>query len=121
MLATPHACTFDSPAAVDALGLCYYAGFAFLTPAGQAMGTLCVIDRQPRFLEPEKAVLLRELADVALWLPDLQATLATSSAPALALWSDVYAAISASLNRLNTLAKLRKGEDSADTSAALNY
>lgn len=114
-------CALIDPAAVDALGLRFYAGFPLLTPAGEAVGTLCVIDRQPRFLEPEEAVLLRELANVALRLLDLQAALATSAAPAPALWPTVYAAIAASISRLDALAELRKSEETADTPAALNY
>lgn len=114
-------CALIDPAAVDALGLRFYAGFPLLTAAGQAVGTLCVIDRQPRFLEPEEAVLLRELADVALRPLDLQAALATMVAPALELWPTVYVAIAASISRLDTLAELRKFEETPDTPAALNY
>ena len=114
-------CTLIDSTAVGDLGLRFYAGFPLLTAAGQAVGTLCVIDRQPRFLEPEEAVLLRELADVAVRLLDLQVALATSLAPAPALWPDIYGAIADSINRLDTLAELRKGEDSGDSPAALNY
>jgi hypothetical protein len=114
-------CTLIDPAAVMSLGLRFYAGYPLLTTAGEAVGTLCVIDREPRFLEPEEAVLLRELADVALLLLDLQAALATSSAPAPDLWPTIYVAIADSINRLDTLAELRKWEDSGDTPAALNY
>ena len=114
-------CTLIDPTAVDALGLRFYAGFPLLTAAGHAMGTLCVIDRQPRFLEPEEAVLLRELANVAVRLLDLQVALAASAAPAPALWPDINNAIGASITRLDTLAELRKWEDSGDTPAALNY
>ena len=114
-------CTLIDPTAVDALGLRFYAGFPLLTPAGEAVGTLCVIDRQPRFLEPEEAVLLRELADVALRLLNLQVALAASPAPAPALWPALHLAIADSIGRLDTLAELRKGEAAPDTPAALNY
>lgn len=114
-------CTLIDPTAVDALGLRFYAGFQLLNPAGEAVGTLCVIDRQPRFLEPEEAMLLRELADVAMRLLDLQVALARTTAALPALWADIYAAIAGSIGRLDTLAELRKGEDTSDTPAALNY
>ena len=114
-------CALIDPAAVDALGLRFYAGFPLLTAAGEAVGTLCVIDRQPRFLEPEEAVLLRELADVALRLLDLQIAAAASPAPAPELWPTLYVAIADSLGRLDGLAELRKEEPAPDTPAALNY
>ena len=114
-------CSLIDPSAVSALGLRFYAGFPLTTDAGEAVGTLCVIDRQPRFLEPEEAVLLRELADVALRLLDLQAALANTTAPAPTLWADIYGPITGSIGRLDTLAELRKWEGTADTPAALNY
>ena len=114
-------CTLIDPTAVGALGLRFYAGFPLLTAAGEAVGTLCVIDRKPRFLEPEEAVLLRELADVALRLLDLQAALATRAAPAPELWPNLYLAIADSIGRLDTLAELRQWEEAPDTPAALNY
>ena len=114
-------CALIDPTAVADLGLRFYAGFPLLTASGQAVGTLCVIDRQPRFLEPEEAVLLHELADVALLLLDLQAALARTPAPAPALWATIYAAIAGSIGRLDTLAELRQWEETADTPAALNY
>jgi GAF domain-containing protein len=114
-------CSLIDPTAVAALGLRFYAGFPLLTTSGQAVGALCVIDRQPRFLEPEEAVLLRELADVALLLLDLQVALAHATAGAPALWADIYGPMAGSISRLDTLAELRKGEAAPDSPAALNY
>ncbi|WP_426061481.1 GAF domain-containing protein [Hymenobacter sp. B1770] len=114
-------CALIDPTAVDDLGLRFYAGFPMLTAAGEAVGTLCVIDREPRFLEPEEAVLLRELADVALRLLDLQVALAASPGPAPALWPAIYLAIADSIGRLDALAELRQGEPAPNNPAALNY
>jgi GAF domain-containing protein len=114
-------CTLIDPTAVAGLGLRFYAGFQLTTAAGEAVGTLCIIDRQPRFLEPEEAVLLRELADVAVRLLNLQAALANTTMAAPALWAGIYAAIAGSISRLDTLAELRKWEEAANTPAALNY
>ncbi|ALW86895.1 hypothetical protein AUC43_18510 [Hymenobacter sedentarius] len=114
-------CTLIDPTAVGDLGLRFYAGSPLHTATGEAVGTLCVIDRKPRLLAPEEAVLLRELADVALRLFDLQVALAAASAPAPALWADVYTAIGTSISRLDTLAELMQWEDAPDTPAALSY
>jgi GAF domain-containing protein len=114
-------CSLIDPSAVEALGLRFYAGFPLETPSGQAVGTLCVIDRQPRFLEPEEAVLLRELAAVAVLLLDLQAALASTTAVAPPLWADIYGPIAGSIRHLDILAEFRKLEESPDSPAALNY
>jgi GAF domain-containing protein len=114
-------CALIDPIAVAALGLRFYAGSQLTTPAGEAVGSLCVIDRQPRFLEPEEAELLSELADVASRLLDLQVALADTTTAAPALWADIHTAIAGSIGRLDTLARLRKWKEAADTPTALNY
>ncbi|WP_426060933.1 GAF domain-containing protein [Hymenobacter sp. B1770] len=114
-------CTLINATAVGELGLRFYAGSPLQTATGESVGTLCVIDRKPRLLATEEVALLRELADVAMLLLDLQAVLATTSAPALALWADIYAAIGSSISRLDTLAELLQWEDTPDTPAALAY
>jgi len=114
-------CTLIDPTAVGALGLHFYAGYPLQTAAGEAVGTLCVIDRKPRLLSSEELALLRELADVALLLLDLQAALASSTAPAPELWADLYASLAGSISRLDTLAELMQWEDTPDTPAAQAY
>lgn len=44
----------------------FYAGMPLLTPEGQALGTLCVIDRVPRTLVPEQLESLQALAHHAV-------------------------------------------------------
>ena len=114
-------CTLINPDAVGALGLRFYAGYPLQTVAGEAVGTLCIIDRKPRLLAPDEGALLRELAAVALLLLDLQVALAYSSAPSPALWADVYSSIAGSISRLDTLAELMQWEESSDTPAAQAY
>lgn len=114
-------CTLVAPTAVEALGLRFYAGYPLQTPTGEAVGTLCVIDRQPRALAYEEAELLQQLAAVALQLLDMQGALARRTESLPALWTDVYAAIANSLTRLDTLAGLAQWEESPDTPAARAY
>lgn len=43
----------------------FYAGHPLLAPGGEPVGTFCIMDTQPRALEPRQRMLLRELA---LWV-----------------------------------------------------
>ena len=53
----------DNPLATEADGIRFYAGFPLRTPTGAVLGTLCVIDREPRALSDQQLGLLRTLAD----------------------------------------------------------
>lgn len=50
----------------------YYAGSPLVTPEGEALGTLCVIDRQPRKLSELQLEGLRSLGRAALRLIELK-------------------------------------------------
>lgn len=54
-----------NPLVTGAPGIRFYAGVPLALPEGARVGTLCVIDREPRRLTPQQAVLLRQLAQVA--------------------------------------------------------
>ncbi len=52
----------DNPLVVGQPQVRFYAGAPIVTQAGHVLGTLCVIDHQPRALDPEKVRLLEALA-----------------------------------------------------------
>lgn len=55
----------DNPLVVDDPKIRFYAGCPLSVPNGSKLGTLCLIDQEPRQLSPEDAELLRDLARMA--------------------------------------------------------
>ena len=53
---------FDNPLVTSAPGIRFYAGAPLHTDTGHRLGTLCLIDRQPRSFDDTQIGLLRELA-----------------------------------------------------------
>jgi GAF domain-containing protein len=53
-------------AAVIDLGVTAYAGIPLMTPAGYAIGTLCVVDVVPREWTDDQVTLLSDLADLTM-------------------------------------------------------
>lgn len=62
----------DYPQVTGPDHLRFYAGAPMVTPAGQALGTVCVIDIKPRELSPEQLAALQALARLAVQLLELR-------------------------------------------------
>ena len=52
----------ENPLVTGDPGIRFYAGASIVTPGGDPLGTVCVIDRQPRELAPHQAEALRALS-----------------------------------------------------------
>jgi len=55
----------DNPLVTGEPNIRFYAGYPLTVPNGNKMGTLCLIDTQPRELDDEERALLRDLAGMA--------------------------------------------------------
>lgn len=58
--------TLHNPLVAGELGLRFYAGVPLTTKDGHNLGTLCVIDREPRTISLDQAAILDDLASVVM-------------------------------------------------------
>jgi GAF domain-containing protein len=56
----------DNPLVTGETGVRFYAGAPLILPSGAALGTLCLIDRRPRTLDPMELGILATLRDLAV-------------------------------------------------------
>ncbi|HEY4253744.1 MAG TPA: sensor domain-containing diguanylate cyclase [Roseomonas sp.] len=73
----------DNPLVTDAPHIRFYAGTPLINPEGHALGTLCVIDRAPRDIDPEQQAALRTLANAVMTTLELRRKLIDIRALAL--------------------------------------
>ena len=66
----------DNPLVVGDPNIRFYAGAPLVTASGSALGTVCVIDRVPRTLEPQMVEALKALSRQVVSLLELRHTLA---------------------------------------------
>ncbi len=118
---TAEPCALVNPFVAKQMQLGFYAGQALRTPDGQAVGSLCIIDRRPRQLTVPEGSLLKELALVAQELLRLQVSQAATPTLIPVLRARLEGPVQQSLTRLNTLAELRQWESAADADEAQRY
>ncbi len=63
----------DNPLVTGAPNIRFYAGAPLITPSGEAIGSLCVIDSKPRELDPEKLKELQFLANQVIAMMEKRA------------------------------------------------
>ena len=114
-------CTLVNPYVAQQMDLGFYAGQALRASNGQAVGSLCVIDRRPRHLSPAEGELLTQLALVAQDLLALQAASAAGTTMIPALQNRLDGLMQQSLTRLHTLAELRAFDLAPDATDAERY
>ena len=62
----------DNPLVTDEPKVVFYAGMPLVTKEGHALGTLCVIDREPHHLTDEQKEVLKRLSQQVMYLLELR-------------------------------------------------
>jgi GAF domain-containing protein len=114
-------CHLTDPSVARAQNLRFYAGHPLRTADGQAIGALCIIDRQPRVLTSAEQARLQALAALVMKLLDLRLALHQQPERSSATWLQLYQHLDLSLTRLDTLTELASWEETLDTPAARHY
>jgi hypothetical protein len=114
-------CHLVDSSTVRNLDLNFYAGKSLYSSSGYPIGSLCVMDHQPRDFSSSESALLEQMAHVTTTLLDLQVALQTDEARHSALWARINEQIAQSLARLTTLAELSAWETDPTSEAAQAY
>jgi GAF domain-containing protein len=84
-----HILTPEADAAAQAKGLRFYAGAPLCVPGGYCIGTLCLIDRQPRSFSATEQLVLAQHAQLVAWLIAVRQHCLASQPQGQAHWSAV--------------------------------
>lgn len=96
-----------------------YASYPIKTEAGHPIGSLCVLDVEPREFGAGDQLVLQRLADLVMRLLDVELAAPLTQAPVL--WAAIESRIQFSLQRIETLTALARWEESTTTPAAQAY
>jgi GAF domain-containing protein len=66
----------DNPLVVGHPGIRFYAGAPIIEPSGHVLGTVCVIDTEPKTLSPIQVAALESLARHTMALMEMRRTIA---------------------------------------------
>ena len=69
----------NNPAVTGAPGIRFYAGAPMVEPGGHVLGTVCVIDTEPRSLSPIQVAALESLARHTMALMEMRRTMMQSA------------------------------------------
>lgn len=84
-----HALTPEADMAAQAKGLRFYAGAPICVPGGYSIGTLCLIDRQPRTFNTAEQLMLEQHAQLVAWLIAVRQQCLVHNARGREHWSTV--------------------------------
>lgn len=59
-------CLLSNPLVIGEFGLRFYAGAPIITKDGYAIGTVCIVDKEPRDFSEQEAEMLKEFAKTAM-------------------------------------------------------
>ena len=100
----------DNPLCLADPGLRFYAGALLKSNGGYPIGTLCVLDNQPRVLDPMQRDALRVLADQVMTQLDLRAVIANEAV----LRSETDHRVKNSLQAVGAFVSLERGASDND-------
>jgi GAF domain-containing protein len=109
--------TLANPLVAGEFGLRFYAGSPLETHDGYNLGTLCVIDREPRQLSPEQIEVLDDLAALVVDALELRLAARQQARRATELNDDVVQALAVSKMRLQ-LGETEAGVEALDQALA---
>jgi len=104
----------DNPLCLADPGLRFYAGALLRSKGGYPIGTLCVLDNQPRVLNPLQRDALRILADQVMTQLDLRAVIANEAV----LRSEIDHRVKNSLQVVGAFVSLERGASNNDEARA---